>query len=56
MKNCMISALEKSKEDIKALNKFLFNNPETSYKEVNSCNYICEFLSKHNFKIEKKLS
>lgn len=53
MKNCMISALEKSKGDIKALNKFLFNNPETSYKEVNSCNYICEFLSKHNFKIEK---
>ena len=33
MKNCMISALEKSKGDIKALNEFLFNNPETSYKE-----------------------
>ncbi|ASW42109.1 M20 family peptidase [Clostridium isatidis] len=53
MKNCMISALEKSKTDIKSLNEFLFNNPEASYKEVNSSNYICEFLSKHNFKIEK---
>lgn len=53
MKNFMISALEKYKEDIKALNEFLFNNPEVSYKEVNSCNYICEFLSRHNFKVER---
>lgn len=53
MKQEMISFIEKNKEDLKNLNEFLYNNPENSYNEFNSCNYICNLLNKHNFKVEE---
>lgn len=46
------SYLETEKEALKNLNKFLFNNPEESYKEFKSYNYITEFLKERNFNIE----
>ena len=53
MKQEMISFIEKHKEDFKDLNKFLYDNPEKSYNEYNSYNYICNLLNKYNFKVEE---
>ena len=53
MKQEMLSYIEKNKEDFKDLNKFLYNNPEKSYNEFNSYNYICNFLKKYNFEVEE---
>lgn len=53
MKQEMISYIEKHKDDLLNLNKFLYDNPEKSYDEFNSYNYICDLLEKHNFKVNK---
>ncbi|WP_294362937.1 M20 family peptidase [uncultured Clostridium sp.] len=53
MKQEMISFIEKNKEDLKALNKFLYDNPEKSYNEFTSYDYICKLLKKYNFKVEE---
>lgn len=53
MKQEMISYIERHKEDLKDLNKFLYDNPENSYNEFNSYNYICDLLKKHDFKVEE---
>ena len=53
MKQEMISYIEKHKDDLKSLNRFLYDNPEKSYDEFNSYNYICNLLEKHNFEIKK---
>lgn len=53
MKQEMISYIEKHKDDLLSLNKFLYDNPEKSYDEFNSYNYICDLLEKHNFKVKK---
>lgn len=53
MKQEMISYIEKYAEDLKDLNKFLYDNPEKSYNEFNSYNYICNFLRKYNFKVDE---
>lgn len=53
MKQEMISYIEKYAEALKDLNKFLYDNPEKSYNEFNSYNYICNFLRKHNFKVDE---
>lgn len=54
MKQEMICYLEKNKDDIKKLNDYLYNNPEESYNEYNSYNYICDFLIDHNFNVKKE--
>ncbi|WP_291651631.1 M20 family peptidase [Clostridium sp.] len=53
MKQEMICYLEKNKDDIKKLNDYLYNNPEESYNEYNSYNYICNFLNDHDFTVKK---
>lgn len=53
MKQEMISYIEKHKDDLLNLNKFLYDNPEKSYDEFNSSNYICDLLEKHNFEVNK---
>ncbi|GAB6168923.1 M20 family peptidase [Clostridium carnis] len=52
MKQDMISYLSTCKEDICKLNKYLFDNPEDSYNEHKSCEYITNFLKKYDFNIE----
>ena len=54
MKQEMICYLEKNKDDIKKLNDYLYNNPEESYNEYNSYNYICNFLIDHEFTVKKE--
>ena len=53
MKQEMISYIEKSKDELKKLNQFLYDNPEKSYNEFKSYDYICDLLNEHDFKIEK---
>lgn len=53
MKQEMISFIEKNKEDLKGLNKFLYDNPEKSYNEFNSYDYICKLLKKYDFNVEE---
>lgn len=53
MKQEMISYIERHREDLQDLNKFLYDNPENSYNEFNSYNYICDLLKKHDFKVEE---
>ncbi|MDV4152267.1 M20 family peptidase [Clostridium sp. AL.422] len=53
MKQEMISYIEKNKDALKELNKFLYDNPEKSYNEFNSYNYICNMLKNYNFEVEE---
>lgn len=53
MKQEMISYLNKHYDELFELNKYLYTNPEPSYKEFNSYNYIVDFLNNYNFHIEK---
>lgn len=53
MKQKLISFLSTCSNDIENLCTYLYDNPEASYNEYKSCNYICDLLSKYNFKIEK---
>ncbi|SDP40486.1 amidohydrolase [Clostridium gasigenes] len=52
MKQEMISYLSTCSDDIYELCKYLYNNPEDSYKETKSCKYISNFLSKYDFNVE----
>lgn len=54
MKQEMISFLSSIENEIRELCNYLYSNPEVSYKEVNSCNYLCNLLYKHGFKVNKK--
>ena len=53
MKQKIISFLSTCSDDIKNLCTYLYENPETSYNEYKSCNYICDLLIKYNFKVDK---
>lgn len=51
MRQNIISYLSLIKEDIYKLNKYLYNNPESSYNEVKAYDYLTNFLEKYNFNI-----
>lgn len=51
MKQEMITYLSTCKEELFKLNQYLYNNPEVSYSEYNSCKYISNFLSKYDFEV-----
>lgn len=53
MKQEMISYIEKHKEDLINLNKFLYENPEKSYEEHKAYKYITDLLEKHDFEVSK---
>lgn len=53
MKQTIISYLDSIKDEVYSLSKFLYSNPEQSFKEYNACDYIITLLKKHNFRIEK---
>ena len=48
------SYIEKYKTDLENLNKYLYENPEKSYEEFKSYDYICNFLESHEFIIKKE--
>lgn len=53
MKQEIVSYLSCHYDELFELNKYLYTNPEPSYKEFKAYNYIIEFLSKHNFNIKE---
>lgn len=52
MKQEMISYLSTCSDDIHDLCKYLYDNPENSYHEFKSCDYISKFLCKYDFNVE----
>ena len=54
MKQEIISYLHGHYDELFELNKYLYTNPEPSYKEFKCYDYITNFLSNHNFNIQKK--
>ena len=56
MKQEIISYLHEHYDELFKLNKYLYTNPEPSYKEFKCYDYITNFLSTHNFNIQKNLS
>ena len=48
------SYLETQKDCLKALNRYLYDNPEESYKEFKAYNYITKFLKERDFEIKYK--
>lgn len=52
MKQKMISHLHRCKNIIKELNNYLYQNPEVSYNEIKSCDYITSLLSNNNFDVK----
>ncbi|NLK95587.1 MAG: M20 family metallopeptidase [Clostridiales bacterium] len=55
MKQKIISFLNNIEDDISALCKYIYNNPEESFKEQNSSTYITNMLADYNFTIEENL-
>ncbi|MDD6793901.1 MAG: M20 family peptidase [Clostridiaceae bacterium] len=53
MKQEMISFLSTIQNEIEDLCKFLYFNPEESYKEEKSSEYICKLIKKYDFNIKK---
>ena len=53
MKQEMISYLSTRDKEIIDLCNFLYNNPEDSYNESNSSQYISDLLEKHDFSVER---
>lgn len=51
MKQEILSYLSTEKENLFNLCKFLYDNPEESYKEFKSCKYICDFLNNKGFNV-----
>ncbi|MGL5152645.1 MAG: M20 family peptidase, partial [Clostridium sp.] len=51
MKQKMISFLSTCEDDLKLLNKFLYDNPENSYHEDKGCKYIISLLKKYSFNV-----
>ena len=51
MKQEMISCLYNIENDIDNLCRYLYDNPEESYKEEKASKYICNLLKEHDFEI-----
>lgn len=53
MKQEIISFLSTCDGDIKDLCNYLYNNPESSYKEYKCSKYICNLMNKYNFEVNE---
>ncbi|MGV8984587.1 M20 family peptidase [Clostridium sp.] len=53
MKQEIINYINSIQEDIYKLSNYLYNNPETSYKEFKGCSYIINILKSHDFKVKE---
>lgn len=49
----MISYLSTCYDELRDLNKKLYDNPEDSYKEFSACDSICNLLESHGFDVKK---
>ena len=54
MKTQAISYIESLKDEILNISKYLYSNPEESYKEVKACSYLINLLKSHGFTVKEK--
>lgn len=54
MRQELASHLSTYRDEFCELNNFLYYNPEDSYKEFKSCEYISDLLKKHDFTVKNK--
>lgn len=52
MKQEIINSINKCSDEFFTLSKYLFENPETSYKEFNACKNITSLLKEKGFKVK----
>ena len=52
MKQEIISFLSTCYDTLYDLNKFIYNNPEESYKEFKACDYLIKLLKNYNFDVK----
>lgn len=55
MKQEIISYLESIKDDLFKISSYLYNNPEESFKEYNSSEYLCNIYERFGFKVKKNI-
>lgn len=55
MKQEVIGYLESIKEEIFKISSYLYNNPEESFKEHSSCEYLCNIYEKFGFKVKRNI-
>lgn len=54
MKTQAISYIESLRDEILNISKYLYSNPEESYKEVKACSYLINLLKAHGFTVKEK--
>ncbi|GAA0743885.1 M20 family peptidase [Clostridium oceanicum] len=53
MKQRIVSYLDTIKNELFNISKYLYENPEESFKEFKACDYLSNLLEKHDFKVKK---
>ncbi|KPU43057.1 p-aminobenzoyl-glutamate hydrolase subunit B [Oxobacter pfennigii] len=53
MRQQIISCIESMSDEISKISKYLYDNPETAYKEYKAMSVLSEALEKHGFKVTK---
>jgi amidohydrolase len=51
-KEKLSSAVQAMAGDLDTIGRYLYENPETAYREHNSCRWLCDFLVKRGFKVQ----
>lgn len=54
MKRDIITSFLTLQDELKSLSQFIYENPESDFKEEKCCNYIVNLLKKHGFTIKEK--
>jgi metal-dependent amidase/aminoacylase/carboxypeptidase family protein len=52
LKACAAEAFTLVEEDLQAINRWLYENPETAYEEHESSARLVSFLSNHGFDVD----
>lgn len=53
MKQEIITYLSTCEDELYDIAKYIYMNPEESYREYNCCKYIINFLKRHNFEVKE---
>jgi amidohydrolase len=51
-KEKLLGIIQAIATDLDSVSRYLYENPETAYREHNSCRWLCDFLEKRGFKIQ----
>lgn len=53
MKEKLYDYIDSIEKDLNGMAEFIFNHPELSFNEIQSANYICDFLEDNGFQVER---